>query len=470
MSATASSGKKTVVNKAADRSKVGFVSLGCPKNFVDTESMIQAVSSKNLIVTGNQEEADIVVVNTCGFLEPAKLESMETISEFVDRKKAGKLKAVIVAGCMTERYLEPMREAFPDVDAFIRTGEFSRLGEIAEALDKGQEALRLNLMGEVPQLKGHSEMTDYVKRMPGMRPFAYVKISEGCNRTCSFCIIPKLRGRHHSRSVSGIVDEIQQLVSQGVKEVVFIAQDLTSYGRDLPEKKGLLGLLQEVEQIEGLEWYRLMYNYPKFFSDELIAHLASSKKFSRYIDMPLQHSSDAVLKAMRRPESSQEIRELVAKLRSQIPGLFLRTTLMVGFPGETESDFEDLLSFVKEAEFDHLGAFTFFPEQGTPSAELANQIPQEVKEERYDRLMRLQQKIQEKKLEQLQTQDLEIRVDAFNGQTKLKFQYLGRHRGQAPEIDGVTYIESKLPLDIGSVVSGRVKKLVAPYDLLVEVA
>jgi ribosomal protein S12 methylthiotransferase len=266
------------------------------------------------------------------------------------------------------------------------------------------------------------------------------------------------------------VDEIQQLVAQGVKEVVLIAQDLTSYGRDLPEKKGLLGLLKEIEEIEGLEWYRLMYNYPKFFTDELIDWLAQSKKFCRYIDMPLQHVSDPVLKQMKRPESSQEIIDLVGKLRERIPNLSLRTTLMVGFPGETDEDFEKLLRFVEDTQFDHMGAFTYFPEKGTPSAEFPNQIPDDIKQDRYAKLMSLQQKIQENRLKALGDLEIEVRIDANNGRTKRKFQYLGRHSGQAPEIDGITYIECATELAVGSLVRGRVKKIVAPYDLLVQVA
>jgi len=449
------------------RSKLGFVSLGCPKNFVDTETMIQQVSDKDFVVTGDQSQADIVVVNTCGFLAPAQKESMDTIGEFIERKRAGGLRAVVVAGCMTERYLDLMRETYPEVDAFIRTGEFSKLVEVVEAIDRGDSEYRLNLVGDVPQLKGHSEITDFVTRMPGKRPFAYVKISEGCNRNCSFCIIPKLRGRLHSRRVEGIVDEVRQLATSGVREVIFIAQDLTSYGRDLQEKKGLLDLLKAVEEVEGLSWYRLMYNYPKFFTDELIDWLAASEKFSGYVDIPLQHISRTVLKNMRRPETPHEIRDLIGKLRSKIPGLSLRTTLLVGFPGETEADFDELLEFIQEAEFDHMGAFPYYRETGTDSADRPDQLTELVKQERYGRLMALQSKIQEEKMERFKGRELQVIVDAPNGLGKAgKLQYLARHAGQAPEVDGLTYLESLQPLEIGSFVDCRVIKAVGSYDLL----
>lgn len=455
------------------RSKIGFVSLGCPKNLVDTEAMIQAVSAKRFVVTGNQDEADMVVINTCGFLDPAKRESMDTISEFVEKKKLGRLKAVVVAGCMTERYLEPMQKTFPEVDAFIRTGDFSKLPEIAERLES-QERLdqRLSLIGEdAPQLQGHSELPDFVSRAGGLRPFAYVKISEGCNRKCSFCIIPKLRGRHHSRSIDGILDEVHQLVGSGVRELILIAQDLTSYGRDRPEKQGLFELLSELEKVEGLEWYRLMYNYPKFFHDDLIDLLSNSEKFTGYVDIPLQHISDRILRRMNRPEKSQEVRRLISSLRSRISKLSLRTTLMVGFPGETEADFLDLLDFVRESEFDHLGAFTYFPEQGTPSANFSDQIDQVVKEERYGRLMELQQGIQQEKLEAFRGTSLDVRVDSLSSESNRRgFRYLGRHSGQAPEIDGLVYLESAQALEIGSLVRAKVKDIVAPYDLLVKVS
>ncbi len=345
------------------RARVGFVSLGCSKNLVDTEAMIARLQQTDAMVSGNENEADIVVINTCGFLEPAKAESMDTIGEFIARKKRGDLKAVVVAGCMTERYLDLMSKTYPDVDAFIRTGEFSRITDIVNAITEGKSPRKF-LLGEneTPQLSGHSELPDHVERLSMKRPYAYVKIAEGCNRTCSFCIIPKLRGKLHSRSEEGIIEEVKTLVSAGTKEIIFIAQDLTSYGRDRKDGASLLSLIQKLEEISGLEWYRLMYNYPRFFSDELVDALAQSKKFSGYLDIPFQHISDRVLQAMRRPESSSEIKNLIAKLREKIPHLSLRTTLLVGFPGETEDDFDQLMKFVEETGFDHFGVFTYFRE------------------------------------------------------------------------------------------------------------
>jgi ribosomal protein S12 methylthiotransferase len=450
------------------RPQVGFVSLGCPKNLVDTERMMNLLSKDGVLITGDQSTADVVVINTCGFLDPAKQESMDTIKEFVGYKKKRKLKGVVVTGCMTERYLELMHTAYPEVDAFLQTKDFSKITEVVWEITRGEKeklAQRALLLGETTQLEGHSEITDFVERAGGKRSFAYVKIAEGCNRTCSFCIIPKLRGKLHSRSVAGVVDEMRQLVAHGTKEVIFIAQDLTSYGRDRSDKTSLLSLVQEVENVEGLEWFRLMYNYPRFFSDELIEFLANSKKFSGYVDIPFQHISDNVLKLMKRPESRAEIYTLVQKLRAAIPHLSLRTTVMVGFPGETEENFAELLKFIEDIEFDHLGAFTYWREPNTPSHDLPDQISDEIKASRYARLMEAQKKIQKARLKKKVGEVFDIRIDGMGEKTRHGQIYLGRHSGQAPEIDGMTYVLSSLPLEIGSLVSVRIEKVMGDYDL-----
>jgi ribosomal protein S12 methylthiotransferase len=447
------------------RASVGFVSLGCPKNLVDTERMMDLLSKDGAILTGDQNSADIVVVNTCGFLEPAKKESLDTIGEFVQLKTAGKVRGVVVTGCMTERYLDVMREKYPSVDAFLQTKDFSKIVEVVRNIQTGDyqalEARKL-LVGE--QLVGNSELTDFVSRAAGRRSFAYVKIAEGCNRTCSFCIIPKLRGKLHSRSIAGIVDEVKQLVAHGTREIILIAQDLTSYGRD--RDANLLELLKEIDEVEGLGWFRLMYNYPRFFTDELIDFLGSAKRFCGYLDIPFQHSSDAVLKGMRRPEGAAEIKALISKLRAAIPDLSLRTTLMVGFPGETESDFESLLEFVKFAKFDNVGAFTFYREAGTPSYDLPNQISDEVKQQRYAELMALQKQVQKKILKSRIGQTLPVIIDGFSELTKNGRIYRGRHYGQAPDIDGMTYVLSEADLVIGEIYPVELAKIVGDYDLL----
>ncbi len=452
------------------RPTVGFISLGCPKNLVDTERMMDIVSrDSDAILTGNHSSADIVVINTCGFLEPAKLESMSTIKEFIDLKKAKKIKGVVVTGCMTERYLGEMKTSYPAVDAFLPTKSFSEISHVVDEIMNGEgEKLRerQRLVGELPNLRGNSELPDYSMRSEGLRSFAYVKISEGCNRTCSFCIIPKLRGKHHSRSIAGVVDEVRQLVSHGTKEIVFIAQDLTSYGRDRGDGASLLSLLAEIEDVDGLEWYRLMYNYPRFFTDELIDLLASSRKFSGYLDIPFQHISDPVLKLMNRPESGAEIKSLVHKLRSRIPGIFLRTTVMVGFPGETDENFNDLLNFVRESSFDHLGAFTYWREEGTPSYDLPDQVEDEIKKKRYSLLMKSQQKLSKEKLKGFLGQILDVRIDALSEAAKDGFVYRGRHRGQAPEVDGLTYVFSDRKIPVGQVLKAEINKIVGDYDLL----
>lgn len=447
------------------RLSVGFVSLGCPKNLVDTENMMAALGD-DVTLTADEKSADVVVINTCGFLEPAKQESLSTIGEFAQKKQNKKLKGLVVAGCMTERFLKPMAEKYPEIDAFIRTGEFSKIKEIVSGIQHSRSDLKDNLIGEVEQLKGHSEMTDFVERLPLKRSFAYVKISEGCNRVCSFCIIPKLRGKHHSRSIKGILDEVSQLVQQGTKEIIFIAQDLTSYGRDLKNDSSLLELLKRLETVKGEFWYRLMYNYPRFFTDELIDLLAESPRFSGYIDMPLQHFSDPVLKAMKRPESSKEIRSLVEKLRSKISDLSLRTTMMVGFPGETEEDFEKLLAFVSQGHFDHLGAFTFYAEKGTPAFDHPNQIPEAVKKERYARLMTAQKEVQAKRLNDLMDSQTLVMIDVLAEKTRQGFVYKGRTQFQCPDIDGLTYVVSDRELGPGDLVEVEIQKTIGDYDLL----
>lgn len=453
------------------RPTVGFVSLGCPKNLVDTENMIQKLSESDVLVTGNEENAHIVVINTCGFLDPAKQESLGTIREYVQRKKEGKLKGVVVTGCMTERYLGLMQESFPEVDAFLRTSEFSQIGSTVnhiwlENSDFLKE--RLSLVGETMQLKGHSELPDFIKRTEGIRSYAYVKIAEGCNRTCTFCIIPKLRGKLHSRSIVGILDEVRQLADQGVKEIILIAQDLTSYGRDRRDDTSLLKLLEGIEKVEGIKWVRLLYNYPRFFTEELIEFLAQSEKFTRYLDIPFQHISDPILKQMRRPESSKEIYTLIETLRDKIPNIFLRTTLMAGFPGETEEDFDHLLRFVEEVGFHHLGAFTYWREEGTPSWDLPNQVPENVKLERHHRLMMLQKSVQKKLLKNLVGKEMDVVIDGLAEKTKEGYLYRGRHQGQAPDIDGMTYVFSQSSFNCGQILSARAVKMVGDYDLWAE--
>jgi len=448
------------------RARVGFVSLGCSKNLVDTETMIARLQQSDVMISGNESDADIIVINTCGFLEPAKDESMGTIGEFIEKKKQGKLKAVVVAGCMTERYLGLMSESYPEVDAFIRTGEFSKISDIVKSISAGKKP-RLQLVGEIPQLAGHSELPDRVQRVVSKRAYAYVKIAEGCNRVCSFCIIPKLRGKLHSRSEDGILEEVQSLADMGTKEVVFIAQDLTSYGRDRKDGASLKGLLEGVSRIKEIEWFRLLYNYPRFFTQDLIEVLAKAPNFSGYLDIPFQHISDRVLKAMKRPESSSEIRELIKNLRSALPKLSLRTTFLVGFPGETDADFEELLEFVEGAGIDHYGVFTFYREPNTPAYDLADQIDEAVKQDRMHRLMMLQKKILRKKLTQEWVgSETKVMIDGLGEKTRHGQVYRGRHWGQAPEIDGVTYVVSDAPIEIGEFVTVKIEKRVGDYDLL----
>ena len=441
--------------------KVHFISLGCPKNRIDTETMLAGLQDQYSI-TSEAEDADVVVVNTCAFVDSAKQESIETILDVADLKEQGNLKKLIVSGCLSQRYPEELAQELDEVDHFVGTNDLGAVREILdqERLDQGQGE---RIYVSNPDRQGFDWEMPRINTMSGHS--AYLKIAEGCNNKCTFCIIPQLRGPQRSRSVESIVQEAQDLAAQGVVEVNLIAQDLTAYGFDLRPRSNLTTLLEALEDVEGIRWIRLFYAYPRSFPEGLIRVLSRPEsKIVPYIDMPLQHISNPVLRRMRRATNADTIRKRVAELRKAIPNLALRTTFIVGFPGETEEDHQELLAFLKEARFERVGAFIFSREEGTPSYEYEDQVPEEIKQRRYDELMFVQREISREINENLIGKEVEILVERVSEESELVV--VGRTAQQAPDIDGVTYLGMREDLKAGMIVKGVIEQ-VTDYDLSV---
>jgi ribosomal protein S12 methylthiotransferase len=411
-----------------DGRRVHVVSLGCPKARVDTELMVGLVEGEGAQLTDLPEEADTIVINTCAFLESATQESIDTILEMAEYKTGGQCQKLVVTGCAVQRYGQELVDALPEVDTFLGTNEYPR---IAHAL-----------AGELPQRAYLSEGSHLYRtgapRMPVTRgATTYLKVAEGCNRTCSFCIIPAIRGRQVSRPVDDVLNEARRLVELGIREVVLIAQDLTSFGVDYGRRDALEELLLGLDRVDGLAWVRLMYCYPWNFTDRLVGILRDAERVVPYVDMPLQHISDRVLTSMRRNVKRREQERLLEKLRA-IDGMVLRTTFITGYPGETDAEFRELLDWVRDVEFDRVGCFTYSLEPGTRAAELDAQVPEKVKEARRDELMRVQQEISLRRNRSLVGRTLDVLVDGVSEEHQLVLE--GRHYGQAPEVDGVVYL------------------------------
>jgi ribosomal protein S12 methylthiotransferase len=398
------------------KDKISVVTLGCSKNTVDSERLLNQIKINNLDITNEPEEADTVIINTCGFIEAAKEESINSILSAVELKKAGKIKKIFVAGCLSKRYKNELVKDIPEVDKYFGTEDYSSVLK-----ELGGE-LKYNLLGE--------------RLISTPHHYAYLKISEGCDHPCSFCAIPLMRGYHVSKPLEDLMKEAEFLASKGTKELVLIAQDTTDYGKDIYGKKSIALLLNKFSEIDGIEWIRLMYAYPSQFPDELIDVIANNPKVCNYIDIPLQHISDNVLKSMRRGVTSKRTKDLIYKLKDRIPGIALRTTFIVGYPNETEKEFEELCSFVKEFEFDRVGTFTFSMEENTSSFILGDPVPDEVKLERKDILMEIQKEISSSKNESMVNKELKIVIDGTEGDF-----YVGRSYRDAPEVDGEVLIQ-----------------------------
>ncbi|WP_026326275.1 30S ribosomal protein S12 methylthiotransferase RimO [Paenibacillus ginsengihumi] len=437
--------------------KVKMVTLGCEKNLVDSEIMSGLVHERGYTLTDNDKEATVIIVNTCGFIDAAKEESVNTILDLADLKQTGSLKALIVAGCLTQRYKEVLMKEMPEIDGIVGTGDFDKINDIIDEALKGKRPI---LVGN-PVFNYEAKLP---RRVTTPRYTAYVKIAEGCDNACTFCSIPIMRGKFRSRSVESILHEVEQLAGQGVKEISLIAQDSTNYGTDLYDRFMLPELLNKVSEVPGIEWVRLHYAYPGFFTDELIDVIANNPKVCKYVDMPLQHSEDSILKRMRRPGRQRDARELIAKIRERIPGVSLRTSIIVGFPGETEEDFENLKRFIQEVEFDRLGVFTYSMEEGTPASRLPNQVPDDVKEYRANVLMELQREIAKRKNGSRVGEVIDVLIERYDGRNDV---YIGRSQFDAPEIDGEVFVTGS-KLTIGQVARVRVTHSFE-YDLSGEV-
>ncbi len=437
---------------------VHFISLGCPKNRVDAETMLAGLDSKGCTITPNLDDAKTVIVNTCAFVEDAKVESIDTILEMTALKEAGAIDKVIVTGCLSQRYPDELAKEIPEVDHFVGTNDLNLVTEIMD----GRSGVRVSVSN--PDRRNFDWEAPRVNSMDSHT--AYLKVSEGCSNACAFCIIPSLRGPQRSRSIESIVAEAQKLADAGVVELNLIAQDLTAYGFDLKPRRNLTHLLEALEQVENIKWIRLMYAYPRSFPKGLIDLMARSTKILPYIDMPLQHISDQALKAMKRGTNGDAIRKRVRELREKIPNITLRTTMLVGYPGETEADFEALLEFIKEMKFERLGAFAYSHEEGTPSYDLEDQLTEAVKEDRLERLMFTQRKISREHNAAQLHREVDVLVERQSPDSDLV--WIGRTVGQAPEIDGVTYLGNIEGLEPGSVVRARINQT-NDYDLVAEV-
>ena len=438
-----------------EKIKLFCVSLGCDKNLVDTEKMLGVAGGLGVTFTDDETEADAVLINTCCFIKDAKEESVETILEMAEYKKTGSCHALIVTGCMAQRYQKEIIEEVPEVDAVLGTTSY---GDIVKALE---EAVAGNHFEEFRDI-------DYLPDTGSKRVlttgghFGYLKIAEGCDKHCTYCIIPKLRGKFRSVPMERLIAQAEDMAEQGVKELILVAQETTVYGKDLYGKKSLHILLKKLCEIRGIRWIRILYCYPEEIYDELIETIRDEKKICHYLDIPIQHASDRILKRMGRRTSKQELIDIIGKLRKEIPDIVLRTTLITGFPGEAEEDHEELKEFVDEMEFDRLGVFTYSPEENTPAAEMADQVPEEVKEERRDELMELQQEISYDRGQDRIGQELLVMIE---GKVADESAYIGRTYGDAPKVDGYIFVQTGELLMTGDFAKVRVTGALE-YDLI----
>lgn len=410
--------------------KATIVSLGCSKNLIDSEVMVQSILNNDYEITDDLKNAEVIIINTCGFIESAKQESIDTILEMSEYKKEGKCKLLIASGCMAERYKEVLMNELPELDAVIGTGDYK---DITEVIQKA-------LLGEKIVRYGHQELVDIDKlprRISTFGASAFLKIAEGCDNRCSFCIIPTIRGRYRSRQFDDIIEDAKELSINGIKELNIIAQDITRYGIDLYGKHRLSELVRALARVEGIEWIRLMYSYPDEFNDELVKTIAEEDKVCKYLDIPIQHASNGLLKKMQRRSSKEKILELIAKLRTSMPDITLRTSLIVGFPGETESDFKELYDFVSEVKFNRLGVFTYSREEDTPAYDMPDQIDEEVKHKRMEKIMLLQKEISLENNRKLVGKTIKVLIEGLS-----EGEYFGRSFMDAPEIDGNVYFKS----------------------------
>lgn len=435
--------------------KVGMVSLGCDKNRVDSELILGSIN-KFYEITNNPKDAEIIIINTCGFIESAKQESIDTILEMAEYKKTHKCKMIIATGCLTQRYGDELLELIPEIDILMGVNDYMKLHKLIVDFIKTEQRVSSTTYKDEGVNEGERILTTNSHT-------AYLRIAEGCNNFCTYCIIPKIRGKFRSRSKESILAEANSLVNQGVKEIILIAQDLTNYGEDLYGKNQLHVLVNELSEIEGLEWIRLLYCYPEEITNELIEVIANNPKVMKYLDLPIQHISNNILKMMARKTNKETIIDKIDLLREKVPGITLRTSLIVGFPGETEEDFNELCSFLKDYKLDNVGVFTYSQEEGTAAAKLPNQIDEDVKIKRKETLMNIQRGIV-RNLNKLKIGNIyDTIIDGSTGE-----YYIGRNYEMAPEIDGLIYVTKKKTLKKGDIIKVKITN-VMEYDLVGDV-
>lgn len=436
--------------------KIGFISLGCSKNTIDTEMMLAHLDNADYEITGNAEEAEVILINTCGFIGDAKEESIQTIKEIAKLKKTGKLKKLVVTGCLAERWREQILEKLPEIDAV--TG-LAGIHQIVDTIRQSFKNQKYQSFGDYEQtpIEGERMLSDDA-------PYAFLRISEGCNNRCSYCAIPKIRGRYRSRTIESIIEEAQDLEAAGIQELNLIAEDTSRYGEDLYKKNALPELLRRLKEETNIPWLRIFYCYPDKITDELIAEMRDNPRVLPYIDMPIQHISDPVLKRMNRHGDKAQIKFVIEKLRRAIPDIVIRTTLIVGFPAETNAQFEELLEFVKETKFNRLGAFVYSREEGTPAYDFTDQIGEDVKRERFDLLMTQQAKISQDYQQSCIGQIRNVLCEGFDEEEEL---YVGRDFSNGPDVDGKVFFSCPEPVEAGQFVNVKITDA-DDYDLFGE--
>ncbi len=437
--------------------KIFFVSLGCDKNLVDSEKMLGLLGKKGFVITDDETEAEVIVINTCCFINDAKEESIQSILEMAEYRRNGNCKALIVTGCLAQRYQQEIIDEIEEVDAVLGTTSYDKL---AEAIEEALEGQSVTLFDDIDRLA----MPDGERMLTTGGHYAYLKIAEGCDKHCTYCIIPKVRGNYRSVPMENLIEEAEELAQAGVKELILVAQETTLYGKDLYGKKSLHLLIRKLCQIKGLRWIRVLYCYPEEIYDELIRTMKEEPKFCHYLDLPIQHASNQILKRMGRRTTAEELMQIVQRLRAEIPDIVLRTTLITGFPGETAQQHEELMAFVDEMEFDRLGVFTYSPEEGTPAASMPQQIPEEIKLERRDELMELQQEVAFDLAEQRVGSTVWAMIE---GKVADENAYVARTYGDAPGVDGYLFLNTEEVLMSGDFVKVRVTGA-CEYDLIGE--
>ena len=434
-----------------------FISLGCDKNLVDSEVMLGLLDAKGYQIVDDETQADIIVINTCCFVHDAKEESIQTILEMAEYKTVGRLKALIVTGCLAQRYRQEIIDEIPEVDAVLGTTAYDKIVEAVEEALAGAGHVELENVNALP-------LVDTKRLVTTGGHYAYMKIAEGCDKHCTYCIIPKLRGNYRSVPMERLIQEAKDLAEQGVKELILVAQETTLYGKDIYGEKSLHKLLRELCKVDGIRWIRILYCYPEEIDDNLIQVMKEEKKLCHYLDLPIQHANDEILKRMGRRTSKAQLEEIIGKLKREIPDITLRTTLITGFPGETEEQHEELKAFVDEMEFDRLGVFTYSPEEDTPAAEMPDQIPEEVKEDRQAEIMELQQEIAFAQAEDMIGEEVLVMIE---GKVADENAYVGRTYKDAPGVDGLIFINTDEELMSGDFARVKVTGAVE-YDLIGE--